>query len=69
MRGDERDYQQGREVHRHDAIPGQVFFRSIRSVNRRHVMGRVDKYTEGVKTQCEGLTARGKEISHQDKEQ
>ena len=69
MRCNERDYQQGREVNRHDAIPGQVFFRSIRPVYRRHVVGSVDKYTGGVKTQCEGLTARGKEISHQDKQQ
>ena len=51
------------------SVPGQVFPGSICAINRSHVMGSINEDGERVETQCEGLSACGIEIGHQDKQQ
>ena len=59
----------GNEIHSYDSVPGQVFPGSICAINRSHVMGSINEDGERVETQCEGLSACGIEIGHQDKQQ
>ena len=65
----QRDDQQRGEIHSYDSVPGQIFPGSICAINRSHVMGSINEDGERVETQCEGLSACGIEIGHQDKQQ